>query len=47
VYFSKVIDFDPMDAAAWTSKGLILEKLGRNGEAKAAYAKAKGLGYTF
>jgi Flp pilus assembly protein TadD len=45
VYFTKVIDLDPLDAAAWNSKGLILEKLGRKGEAKAAYSKAKGLGY--
>jgi Flp pilus assembly protein TadD len=43
--FSTILKLDPNDAAAWNTKGVILEKLGRKGEAYAAYAKAKELGY--
>ncbi len=39
------IELNPKHADAWHDKGMILEVLGRNSEADAAYAKAKELGY--
>ena len=41
----KAIELNPTHADAWHDKGMILEVLGRNSEANAAYAKAKELGY--
>jgi len=41
----RVIDIDPSDATAWNSKGLVLQKLNRTGEANAAFSKARELGY--
>lgn len=40
------IKINPLCAEAWHLKGVSLEALGRINEAKAAYAKAKELGYT-
>ncbi|NMB85952.1 MAG: tetratricopeptide repeat protein [Methanothrix sp.] len=41
----KAIELNPKHADAWHDKGMILEVLGRNSEADAAYDKAKELGY--
>jgi tetratricopeptide (TPR) repeat protein len=41
----KAIELNPNHADAWHDKGMILEVLGRNSEADAAYAKAKELGH--
>jgi tetratricopeptide (TPR) repeat protein len=39
--FDKVIELNPENKAAWEIKGHLLEKLGRKGEAKKCFKKAK------
>ena len=41
--FNKAIKLDPIDAAAWYNKGVILEQLGLPDEAKLIYARAAKL----
>jgi Flp pilus assembly protein TadD len=43
--YDEAIRLDPNDATAWYNKGVALEALGKTTEAKAAFAKAKDLGY--
>jgi Flp pilus assembly protein TadD len=43
--FNETIRLDPNHAFAWNCKGNALKALGRDTEANAAFAKAKGLGY--
>ena len=42
--FDQATSLDPAFAAAWFSKGLALERLGRRAEARAAYARFLTLG---
>jgi Flp pilus assembly protein TadD len=44
--YDEAIRLDPNLAEAWNNKGIALKVLGRTSEAKAAFAKAKELGYT-
>jgi len=37
---------EPNDGGAWYNKGVALELLGRNTEARTCFDKAKELGYT-
>jgi len=44
--FDKAIRLDPNYDAAWNNKGIALKLLGRTTEANAAFAKARGQGYS-
>ena len=46
VAYEKAVQLLPDDGFYWSYKGDALKALGRTGEADAAYAKAKELGYT-
>ncbi len=45
-YYDEAIKQDPTDNLAWYNKGAALRMLHRDSEAKAAYAKARELGYS-
>ena len=45
-YYDEAIKQDPKDEYAWYNKAMALRMLHRDSEAKAAYAKARELGYS-
>ena len=44
--YNTAIEVDPRWATPWNGKGVVLQRMGRNAEAKAALVKAKELGFT-
>ena len=46
LYYDEAIKQDPKDKYAWYNKADALRMLHRDSEAKAAYAKARELGYS-
>ncbi len=41
--FTRVLDIDPRDAAAWHNKGLALARLGQDEEARYCFAQSRAL----
>ena len=41
--FTRALDIDPRDAAAWHNKGLALARLGQDDEARYCFARSRAL----
>jgi Flp pilus assembly protein TadD len=42
-YFEQAVETDPGELSAWNNKGLVLSRLGREGEAMACFSHARSL----